>query len=403
MTTCADQISSQTSSMSPPCCRRRRSVPSFVFPALTPLAVAAVAAAVEAVTRERERKRRRRRGQLIALRSDGRRLHVVYDAGLHTSSTNTPCVVLEAGANSWSSVWDDVSDRLGRITRVLRYDRFGYGFSDGLSSTYSQIPRSPASIAKDLCIALTKVGAYPPYVFVAHSLGALYINAALQRLRPGDVCGVVYVDAASTQTIRMLRGAVPTASPPAWLAHALAATGVLRLFAPLALRPYWDAFPPTLREEARAVWARAEWLLAYTAEWSGAMCYSDSLSPSSFSSSSEPTAKRERNIDYHPGWLEDIPIAVLVPDIYDKTEGKAFVSSLQEQIALYSSDATTFRVENSGHFVQIDRPDVVVDAIAHVIQRARDLGRLPSAHSGSGDDGDTGDDDAIHQFQNLSA
>lgn len=420
---------------------------AFAFPALTPLAVAALATAVEAVKKTREHERRRPRGQLIALRPDGRRLHVIYDTAvdmkpnpLSASSAlqpsedsapastdaleRAPCVVMEAGSNSWSTVWDEVAESVGRFTRVFRYDRFGYNFSDpfyyhhyhhhqqryqqqrhgrthkswspffaGGAGAKAKVGRSPTSIANDLCAALASVGAAPPYVFVAHSLGALYVNAAVRALRPADVCGVVYVDAASPRTVSMLRGTVPTSPVPVWLAHLLASTGVLRYIAPFALLPYWQAFPPSLRTEARTVWARAKWLRAYTSEWAGAISYADKtrLNPQPCSSDNDESVDYKNSArdgsevaegmgDFNekddPGWLGDIPIAVLVPDIYSRTKGKSFVVPLQEQVAQYSSDATLFHVENSGHFIQIDRPDAVVDAIRHIIRRAHDVGKI---------------------------
>lgn len=420
-----------------------KSSAAFAFPALTPVAVAALATAVEALKRRREQSRRRPRGQLIALRPDGRRLHVIYDTNAdintnslppspfpqspdassrHASTTaaasgRAPCIVMEAGSNSWSTIWDEVAGRVGRFTRVFRYDRFGYNFSDPFhhhhhyhrhrplqnwsspppssgSRGKGKVGRSPTSIANDLCAALASVGAAPPYIFVAHSLGALYVNAAVRALKPADVCGVVYVDAASTRTISLLRGTVPTSPAPVWLAHLLASTGVLRYLAPLALLPYWRAFPPFLREEARTVWARAKWLLAYTSEWAGAIAYSENIhrnvqayqstndSDTVYHGSGELEGDEDVELGANtkavgdPGWLGDTPIAVLVPDVYSRTKGKTFVAPLQEKVAQYSSDATLFHVENSGHFIQLDRPDAVVDAIRHVIKRAHEVGKI---------------------------
>lgn len=330
--------------------RRPRS-PAFLFPALTPLLAAGIAATIEAATRLKERSRRPP-GQLVAIRNDGRRVHVVYDAPPALESA--PCVVLEAGANSWSPVWDDVASDLGSVTRVLRYDRAGFGFSDSDPSPR----RDVRSVADDLAALIKSVGARPPYVLVAHSLGALYANTLLQRLNPADVCGIVYVDAASPETVALLEKVVPTSSPPVWLARALGWFGLLRLLAPVALRPYASAFTGELRDAAMATWAKGDWLLAYTREWKAAL--------------TDIKVTGDRNaISFKPGWLGSLPIAVLVPDVYRRTKGKAYIGDLQSRLAKYSSDAIVIPVKDCGHFIQLERPDVVAGAVQDVIQRAQ--------------------------------
>lgn len=331
---------------------------AFVFP-FTSIAVAAVAATVESVLRKRER-RAAPRGRLIALRNDGRRVHVVYQAPPTLNSE--PCVILEAGANGWSAMWDDVASHIGHMARVLRYDRPGFGFSDAKERPHYSI----FSIASDLRAVLRAAEARPPYVFVAHSLGALYVNALLSLLHPDDVWGVVYVDAASPRTVRLLQGVVPNSSPPAWLARALGFLGVLRLLAPVALRPYAKAYDRELLQEAMATWTKGEWLLSYTAEWAAAL---KSVGGNGF---------LDKLIV--PEWLGDVPIAVIVPDVYQRTDGKNYIEGLQKEVATYSRDAVVVGVEDCGHFVQIDRPDVVVEAVKSIIQRAKVKRVVDAAH-----------------------
>lgn len=331
---------------------------TFIVPALTPVMVAALAAAVESVTRLRERRRRRPPGRLLALRKDGKRVHVIYDAPAELA--RAPCVVLECGANSWSSMWDDVASHMDGVARVIRYDRPGFGFSDASATPQ----RSMFSVAAELRATMAAANAAPPYIFVAHSLGALYVNIVVAHLHARDVCGVVYVDAASPRTLRLLRDVVPRMSPPDWVAHLLGAFGVLRLLVPLLLPQYARAFTGKLGREAAATWARGDWLLSYTGEWARVMrgvARSDD-------------ARTEGRLT--AGWLGELPISVLVPDVYTRTRGKAYIAGLQEEVADYSNDAVVVHVENCGHFVQIERPDVVVDAVKDVIRRAREKGLL---------------------------
>lgn len=76
------------------------------------------------------------------------------------------------------------------------------------------------------------------------------------------------------------------------------------------------------------------------------------------------------------GWLGDTPLAVLVPDVYERTRGREFITELQEKAALASNDSVVYRVADCGHFVQLDRPEVVVEAVKDVMVRAKKKGMI---------------------------
>lgn len=275
-----------------------------------------------------------------------------------------PCVVFEAGANSWSSVWTGAIAELSHEYRTFAYDRPGYGRSrlgDGSDGS------SVAANGRRLVELLSASGAGPPYVLVSHSLGALYINQALRKLRREDVLGVVYVDGASLEAVAELRRVVPGAVPPLALARALGAAGILRALAPKVLPNYVGAFSkwPSLAAEARNVWATGEWLVAYAAEWVQAMRAVD-------------TAPRG---EHRPQWLRHVPITVIVPDVYEHTVGKEFVGAMQRILTTYSNDARLVHVRHCGHFVQIERPDVIAEAVRDVVRRAHSAEHTYAHHT----------------------
>lgn len=409
-----------------------------------------------------------------------------------------PCVVLEAGANSWAPVWAHVAQRLSPFARVLSYDRAGFGSSDvDLSPT-----RTVESVAADLLAAIRNSGAAPPYVFVAHSLGALFVNAAVSSLPREDVLGIVYVDAASPDSVREIERIVPKSSPPLWFANLLSSLGLLRVLSPRLLRAYYDAFSVRLRAEVLATWSRGDWLVSYTREWTAALRYAGSHLPhpsqppqKSLPSASQATvAKRKcpylvsptdesvagspnalsataapatsatsatpatsetsstpgdsprpdpasppsanhteakkpprcklrtvtdaenneavlidsvRDLElhlqhqheqeltsatnfarerYHKGWLGALPISVIVPDIYDRTPGAAYVGQIQRRITEYSSNVELFEPTNCGHFVQLDQPDTVVQAVHSVLRRAQTARIVDDARRRSAED-----------------
>jgi pimeloyl-ACP methyl ester carboxylesterase len=97
-------------------------------------------------------------------------------------------VVFEAGlGDDWTS-WDDVASQVAQHARVFAYSRPGYGAS-GPATT----PRNPRQIVEELRALLAHQGHAPPYVLVGHSFGGAYMEL-FAKAYPDDVIGVVLVD-----------------------------------------------------------------------------------------------------------------------------------------------------------------------------------------------------------------
>jgi pimeloyl-ACP methyl ester carboxylesterase len=99
-----------------------------------------------------------------------------------------PTVVLEAGSGADSSTWSAVLDELASTTRTCVYDRAGRGRSDPTE-------RQTLSHAAAELHALLVAAAEPaPYVLVGHSLGGAYMRVFAAANRE-EVVGLVLVDA----------------------------------------------------------------------------------------------------------------------------------------------------------------------------------------------------------------
>jgi pimeloyl-ACP methyl ester carboxylesterase len=98
-----------------------------------------------------------------------------------------PTVVLEAGSGADSSTWSAVLDGLASATRTCTYDRAGRGRSDPVGRhTLSQT-------AAELRALLSAAGEPGPYVLVGHSLGGAFIRVFASGNRE-EVVGLVLVD-----------------------------------------------------------------------------------------------------------------------------------------------------------------------------------------------------------------
>jgi pimeloyl-ACP methyl ester carboxylesterase len=110
---------------------------------------------------------------------------------LTCAGEGTPTVVLEAGAGGGAAVWADVQPALVHVTRVCSYDRANV---PGGASDPAPKPRSAAEVVADLHALLTVAGIPGPYVLAGHSLGGLYARLYASTY-PGAVVGLVLVDA----------------------------------------------------------------------------------------------------------------------------------------------------------------------------------------------------------------
>jgi pimeloyl-ACP methyl ester carboxylesterase len=211
-------------------------------------------------------------------------------------------VVLEAGLGDTLDVWTNVQPLIAAsCTRTIAYTRAGYPGSDPASG-----PRDAATIVSELRSELKRRGILPPYVLVGHSLGGLYMQY-FARQYPDEIEGLVLVD--STHWNQQLH-----LGPDASDAFGRRSTV---LFLPWIMR----------RELI------------------------DSTS-----------AGEQVHVSPH---ASDVPTIVLsrTRALHGETPAsQALAESLQEEIAADFPAARHVRVDDSGHYIQRDRPDVVVAA-----------------------------------------
>jgi pimeloyl-ACP methyl ester carboxylesterase len=97
-------------------------------------------------------------------------------------------VLLEAGLMSTVLSWTGIQHELSKICRVVSYDRAGIGWSD-----LGPMPRTSGRIVEELHRMLSHAGIAPPYILVGHSFGGLIMPLYAAKY-PGEVTGLVLVD-----------------------------------------------------------------------------------------------------------------------------------------------------------------------------------------------------------------
>jgi len=320
--------------------------------ALVVLAVAA-GAAYEHIERAHARQAYPAPGRLVDI-GGGR--HIQLDC----RGAGAPVVVFESGLDTLGSLsWSAVHDEVATTTRACAYSRAGIMWSDPAGR-----PFSAEHVAEDLHAALTAAGEKGPYVMVGHSLGGPYVLTFTGRY-PTEVAGLVFVDASHPDQIARLRTAagkdLDMGSSLAKTAETLAWSGIVRLATPKGAAP--DHAP------AAAKLTSAAWLPPSIA---AANRESDGLAATLATAG-------------HTGRLGDRPLVVL-------TRGEATPLAARQQLkidatqaarldlawramqddeASWSQRSTHRIVEGASHYIQFDRPAVVVQAIRDVVGEVR--------------------------------
>jgi pimeloyl-ACP methyl ester carboxylesterase len=115
----------------------------------------------------------------------------------------TPVAVIIQGVAVPKDAYYKLQRDLSRVTRVLSYDRPGLG-----ESADKHEPRTLDYIDKDLKAFLQALKVPPPYILIGHSMGGHIIRYYADR-HPGEVAGLVYLDAPHEDWPRYIRATWP--------------------------------------------------------------------------------------------------------------------------------------------------------------------------------------------------
>jgi len=264
-------------------------------------------------------------GQLVDV--GGHRLH------LWCTGAGSPPVILEAGLGGSSADWGFVQPEIARFTRVCSYDRAGMGYSDPGPS-----PRTARRIAEELATLIDRSGLDGPVVLVAASSGGFDVRI-LASDHTDRVTGLVLVDAShedQTHDIPRLARWVPL----------LSSIGIFRLL-DISFGPRPALLSPSVQKFVGATRFRA----------TGYQAAADEIIHIRESASEVRTSRRT------------LPIPVVV--VTGARGADATWQELQRDQVKLSERGCQIVAERSGHLVQIDQPQIIVNAVRGVIDGMR--------------------------------
>ncbi len=302
----------------------------------------------ENISEARDRRFNPVSGKLIDV--GGRKMHI------DCTGNGSPTVILDSGLGDTYLSWRKVQPEIARFTRVCSYDRAGLGYSDPGSE-----PRTSQAIATELRALLQAAGISPPYVMVGHSMGGYDVRVFASMYR-AEVVGMVLVDASHPdQENRFppdMKNMEGTFQREAQFMEYSMPFGIPRLLG-------------LCDDDPRSRAADCNW---HT--WQEQVAEMKSFPQSAAEAGSA-------------GLLGDMPLVVLshdpdkpssdlAPDLA-KPVNEAW-EKMQEELAHLSTRGTQTIAKNSSHYIQIDRPDVVIDAVHKVVEQARQTPQPPAAN-----------------------
>lgn len=277
-------------------------------------------------------------GRLIDV--GGRRLH------LYCAGQGSPTVILEAGAGSFSIDWSLVQPDIAKTVRVCSYDRAGYGWSDP-GPEWDTVDQA----ARDLNTLLAKAGERPPYVLLGQSMGGLFARW-YQHEHPEEVAGMVLIESyETTAPVNGKQVPIRTLSKEELQANLPPPSSLRKPPIPTAIHPPFTKLPMTLQEEH--IWLEQRFFEALDFSKGPQMMESWRSAYGALHHSAEK-----------PDSLNGLPLVILAREDISADEFKQ-----QTELGHLSRNSRLEIAIGSGHFVQLDRPDLVLDAIGRVIKK----------------------------------
>jgi len=301
----------------------------------------------------------------------------LVDVGTHhlhlrCGGAGSPSVVFDAALGASSLSWSLVQPGVERVTRACSYDRAGFGWSEA-----GPLPRTAARLADELHELLWRAAVPPPYLFVGHSFGGLVVRLLAAR-HPKNVAGLILLEPAAPedwaeptteQRALIARGArlcgYGATAARRGLARAVSALvgvgalGAARVLVKIVSRgglqradegvlaPIWK-LPPEVRRLLKEMWTQPKFFEALGSQIEN-ICVS---------------AEEVRRAV--PATYGDVPLVVVSADSADERRLRA-----DEALARLSTRGQHVVAAESGHWIPLDAPQVVIDVIGRLVVELR--------------------------------
>lgn len=280
---------------------------------------------------------------------------------LYTLGEGSPTVVLDhslGGIDGYFLIED-----IAKITQVCIYDRAGYGWSEP-----SLKPRSSKQIVEELDTLLTTAKIKPPYILVGDSFGSYNVRLYAHKF-PEKVVGMVLTDGLHEEA--MLRMSFTLLALKLFFMSGFAMSmlgsglGIVRLLGTVGMfeliKKELRNFPDkTLQKVKRSFYHHQHWLTMWREMWN-----------------LDVSGRQVRQVKS----LGDLPIvSIQANTFFNRSAWNFYVpikaadqlrEKMHTELLKLSTNCTPLQAQQSGHFVWVDEPEVIVAAIQEVIKKLK--------------------------------
>ncbi|GCF09852.1 alpha/beta fold hydrolase [Dictyobacter arantiisoli] len=265
------------------------------------------------------------KNQLTLVAIGGRRL------AMKTRGVGAPAVVLEMGLGGTASTYDAIARQIATFTRVVWYDRAGLGQSDPAPT-----PRTIQDIVLDLHALLQKADISAPYVLAGHSMGGEVVRLYREQY-PKEVAALVLIDAShEDQRDRYLTVIPPQPNKLPHLAH---------------LRHIWEVRWVNPNQNEEKIDNLANSTLLRTCQ---------NLDDLPLAVISRGRSVRDP-ANYPPGLIEEM---------------EQIWRQMQRELTQLSSQSRHIIASKSGHLINEDEPELIVEVIQQMVRQVREQMKL---------------------------
>ncbi|MEW6496059.1 MAG: alpha/beta hydrolase [Cyanobacteriota bacterium] len=295
--------------------------------------------------------RKRPPGQLIDI--GGYRLH------LYVAGEARPTIILDHSLGGIEGYF--LVEELAKLARVCIYDRAGYGWSD-----HSPHPRTSSQMVTELDTLLTQAGIEPPFILVGNSFGSYNVRLYAHRF-PEKVIGMVLTD--GLHETGMLKMSIQLQALKLFFMSGFVMStlgsmlGIIRL---LRICGVFELLKPELRQFSQDSLNSVKRSFCRSKHWITMSREMLNLNNSARQVSkgkplgSMPVVSIKANSFFKPSfWTVFIPLH----------GANQLREKMHSNLCNLSTDCMQLQASRSGHFVWIDQPDLIVNAVKIVLNK----------------------------------
>lgn len=335
----------------------------LIFGVIAILALLALAGWVyQQVGTAQDRKRYPPPGELMGV--EGRSLHLL------SMGEGSPAVIFESGLMSTVLCWQDVQRQIAKDTRAVSYDRAGLGWSSP-----GPTPRDAEQIVNELRVLLDQAHVPAPVILVGHSFGGLTTRLFAARY-PEQVAGLVLIDPvvpgewnpASEHNQKRIR----TGAKILWRASVLSRLGVIRFVSFLLRAGVKPLAEPLVRLMSKGApkgdgtsSSPLFWNLPSSERAMAPVFWVQPKFTETIASQLENLPRSAAQVAAADD-LKEVPMTVISAANTPARRRTEHIATAQ-----LSSCGKHLTATQSGHWVVMDEPDVVLQAIREMIKTVR--------------------------------